>query len=364
MTTLKIQKENLLRGLSSVSKAVAQKGIVPILSNILLESEDGRLKLGATDLEISISCLVDVEEIEEFSTTVPARIFMELVSAIQEEELTFEYNPEKLVLKIATEKSNNNVRCLNSDDFPDMPVMPEETTMEMPSETFVEIVQRSVFSTATSDASQLMYKGVYFEAVDGELAVVSTDGFRFSLETMRVVSKDFKVIVPANYLNEFSKVANNKVEIAILENSIILRSGDVTAGILSISGKFPNIREKIKVFEPKDNWVKVSAKTSEMYKAVKHASIFCPEEKRTLTLDFKLITEIYAQADQIGDSLVSVAMECNGESIVHLNADFLMGVLSVAPENVKFYTSGENSPVVVKFDSEESYTHVMMPIKG
>jgi len=364
MQTLRIKKENLQRGLAVVSKAVAQKGVIPILSNVKLKSDGEYLQLGATDLEIAMTCLVETEEAEEFSTTIPAKIFSELISAIQEDDLRLEYNPEKLVMKIQTEKSNNNVRCLNPEDFPDMPVFPENFTFELPPENFREMVQRSIFSTATADAAQPLYKGVLFECIDEELALVSTDGIRFSMETTHVKSGDFNVVIPASHLNEFSKVATDNVKVAVLEKSVVLESGDVTCGILSLFGKFPNIREQIDNFLPKEEGFEASGDTADLYRAVKHASIFCPEEKRTLTLNFKLVTEIFAQADQIGDSLVSVMLDCNGEITTHLNADYLMGVLGVAPEKVKFYTGGESEPFLVKFNGLENYLHVMMPIRA
>lgn len=359
MQTMKVQKDALVRGLSVIMKAVGDRGTIPIIGNILMISDGDELKLGATNLEISIVCTVEVIEADEFRTTVPAKLFNELIGAIRSEEIEFVYNEESLVLKVKTEDSNNNIRCLDAVDFPDMPEFPENVTLAMPPETFRMIVLRSVFSAASSGSGLPIYTGTHFEAKDSELAIMSTDGFRYSIEKVPVKSADFSVTIPASYASEVSRTAEREVEIAVLEKSIMFHSGDVVAEILALGGLFPDLRNHVPEVE---NPIKVTANTVEMYKAAKHAAIFCEENKRTLKLEFSLLSKVSAQADQVGDSVVSFPVNISGEATTHLNADFLLNVLSVAGEKVKFSVGDATSPVLITLEGVENFLHVMMPI--
>src|SRR3990172_6918469 len=150
MTTLEISREILVHGLDIVNKAINNNTYLPILANILFDCDGSQLKLSATNLEISISINLEIIKGEKFSTTVPAKLTKDLISILPDETISFTYNPEKTSLRISTQKSNNNIRCIDAEEFPPFPVFSEPVT-EMPAIDFENLMKSVIFCASEEE---------------------------------------------------------------------------------------------------------------------------------------------------------------------------------------------------------------------
>src|SRR5512138_3365419 len=117
-----VLQENLTRGLSTVSRAVSPRSTLPVLANILIATDEGRLRLSATNLELGITCWIGAKIEEEGSTTVPARTFVDLVGTLPAEQVSLGLNPATQVLNVRCGSSNTDIKCIDAQEFPPLPV--------------------------------------------------------------------------------------------------------------------------------------------------------------------------------------------------------------------------------------------------
>ncbi|MCS7011699.1 MAG: hypothetical protein NZL98_10040, partial [Anaerolineales bacterium] len=118
-----VLQENLARGLAIVSRAVSPRSTLPVLSNVLIATDEGRLRLSATNLEIGMTCWIGAKIEEEGSTTVPARTFADLVNTLPSEQVYLSFNAQTQVLNVRAGSSNTDIKCIDAQEFPPLPVL-------------------------------------------------------------------------------------------------------------------------------------------------------------------------------------------------------------------------------------------------
>jgi len=163
------RQENLERGLNQVYKAVPNKAALPILSNIHLLAQDGRLRLSATNLDTSITTHVGVSIEEEGAITVPAKILRDLISNLPEGVITFTL--KNGLLHVLSEDNKAELNTISAEEYPEIPVMGNDVeVLEIESALFADAVKSVVFAAST-DTARPIFSGVYLSFVDGLLRV-------------------------------------------------------------------------------------------------------------------------------------------------------------------------------------------------
>src|SRR3989337_1813129 len=145
-------QENLARGLSTVNRAAARRSTLPVLSNILIATDEGRLRLSATNLELGITCWIGAKIEEEGSTTVPARTFAALVSTLPAEQVNLSLEPSTQNLNVKAGSSNTDIKCIDSQEFPPMPVPEMDSALQINVVDLKEIIQQVAFAASTDEA--------------------------------------------------------------------------------------------------------------------------------------------------------------------------------------------------------------------
>ena len=175
-----VLQENLARGLSIVSRAVSPRSTLPVLSNILIASDEGRLRLSATNLELGITCWIAARIDEEGSTTVPARTFADLVNTLpgDQVQLSLDVKTQSLHLKGGT--SNNDIKCIDAQEFPPLPVPEMDGAVALNVVDFKEMIQQVAFAASTDEARPVLM-GVLMNVEKDNVTMVAADGFRLSV---------------------------------------------------------------------------------------------------------------------------------------------------------------------------------------
>lgn len=357
MKTLQVNREQLSHGLKTVAGAIPSAPALPILSNIYLESTGKKIVLCATNLEVVISTKF-VAEGEKFTTTVPAKAFVGLINAIQTEWVELAFDEEKNSLQIKTTSSKNNIKCINPGlGFPDLPKFSKKN-MEFNSEAFRSAVSKVAFSAGTSELIQPVLTGMLMKSTEQGTVFTATNGYRLSKKSFDDTG-DAEVIVPAKTILEVSKNFEQDVKIQIKERNIIFKSGETIASLLAISGNYVNLDG----FVPyEENIIKVN--TKEFYQACKQAAIFAPEDKFVLSFAFEgILGKVFAQADQVGDSLVNFTYTGAQDISLDMSASYILEYLTtVSGESIEISVKDSSSPVFFRSE-EEGYFHMIMPIK-
>ena len=151
-----VLQETLAHGLSIVSRAVSPRSTLPVLSNILVATDEGRLRLSATNLELGITCWIGAKIEVEGSTTVPSRTFVDLVGTLPAEQVSLNLNTTTQSLNVRAGASNTDIKCIDSQEFPPMPVPEMDSAVQINVADFKEIIQQVAFAASTDEARPVL----------------------------------------------------------------------------------------------------------------------------------------------------------------------------------------------------------------
>lgn len=362
--------ENLQKKLSYLNHAISSRNDLPILLNILIETDGKGIRLSGTDLEIGIQTQIPAEVQEEGAITVPAKTFTELINSLPNERLTLA--TEGGVLHVESKKTKSSFQSIPATDFPKLYEEKGETLAKVPFSDLKQAVSMVVFS-ASSDTTRPALSGILIKREGEGFLLVGTDGYRLSLKhhvvtnkETTVLSEDQSIIVPARVLREVLAMREEGEEIAIhvakASNQIMFELGETLLLGRLIEAEFPNYERII----PSDHNSQTSFDREELLKAVKICSIFAREAANIIKLSLKSDKVIVSsQTPSLGENVVEVEGKLIGEeNDIAFNARYLLDILSNIPEaNLTFEMTGPLNPGVFKIKDDASFLHLIMPIR-
>ncbi len=370
-----ILQENLARGLSIVSKAVSPRSTLPVLANVLIASDEGRLRLSATNLEMGITCWIPARIEEEGSTTVPARTFSDLVSALPSDQVMLKLDAQTQTLNVRGGTSTNDIKCIDAQEFPPLPTPDLEGAVQINSGDFREMIHQVVFA-ASSDEARPVLMGVLMQVDKDKLTMAAADGFRLSVRKAVLSTPStapVSAIVPAQALKELARVASDGEEPIYMalpkgRGQVVFRVKDVEVVSQLIDGTFPDFQQII----PRSYKSRTLVSTASLLKACKQAEIFAREGSNVARFNIKSSqgemqpseVEITATSEETGknETIVEATVD-GGGLLIAFNVKFLREALEVIrTPNVALETSAPNAPGVVKPVGDDQFLHVIMPM--
>ena len=370
-----VLQENLARGLSIVSRAVSPRSTLPVLSNILIATDEGRLRLSATNLELTITSWIAARIDEEGSTTVPSRTLSDLVNTLPGDQVQLRLDTKSQTLHVKGGTSNNDIKCIDAQEFPPLPVPDMEGAVQLNVADFKEMIHQVAFS-ASSDEARPVLMGVLMNVEKDKVIMAAADGFRLSVRKA-VLSNPaphpINVIIPARALNELARVSTDGDEpiyMVVPKNrgQVLFRVKDVEVVSQLIDGTFPDYQQII----PRNYKSRTLVSTASLLKACKQAEIFAREGSNVARLDIKQSkgemqpseVEISATSEETGKNETIVEASVDGGGVlIAFNVKFLREALEVIrTPNVALETSAANAPGVVKPVGDENFLHVIMPM--
>ncbi len=358
---------NIQKKLSLLSHAVSSKSQLPILSNVLIETKGDSVILSATDLEIGLEATIPAQVEIQGATTVPAKLFTELISNLPEEKITITLKDGSL--EITSKKTKSILQTISRDEFP---ALYEEKGIEvitLKADMFKKDLGAVVFS-ASIEATRPALSGVLMRKTADGFLFVATDGYRLSLKKnvkpekeSQAIEKD--MLVPARVVREaLSLKEGGDIHIFVSEhhNQIIFSQDDVLLVGRLIEAQFPEY-EKIL---PGDPSAKVTFDREELLKAVKTCAIFARETANIITLSLKKETIVVsAKTPSLGENTVEVEATLTGEeNDIAFNSRYLLDALNaVEEETLTFEMTGPLNPGVFRPLEDPSFFHLIMPIR-
>jgi DNA polymerase-3 subunit beta len=370
-----VLQENLARGLGTVAKAVSPRSTLPVLANILIASDEGRLRLSATNLEMGITCWIPARIEEEGSTTVPARTFLDLVGTLPGDQVLLRLDPSTQTLNVRGGTSTNDIKCIDAQEFPPLPVPDFEGAVQINVGDFREMIHQVAFA-ASSDEARPVLMGVLVQVDQDKLTMAAADGFRLSVRKAVLSTPSpapVSAIVPAQALKELARVATDSEEPIYMvmpkgRGQVVFRVKDVEVVSQLIDGTFPDFQQII----PRSYKSRTLVSTSSLLKACKQAEIFAREGSNVARLNIKTAqselqpseVEISATSEETGKNETIVEATVDGAGLlIAFNVKFLREALEVIrTPNVALETSAPNAPGVVKPVGDDQFLHVIMPM--
>lgn len=375
-----ILQEDLLFALSSVSRFISLKAQLPVLANILLVAEKGKLILSATNLETGISLQIGAKIEEEGKTTVPAKVFLEMISNISAGQVTLEEKEGQMLIEMNPVFSAS-LNTIPASEFPNIPKILKEKDITISQNILKTLTSQVTFAAATDETRPIL-TGILLSLKNNPYAV-TTDGFRLSLkflqkdtedegEEIDVKKEEFRgqdVLIPAKSVEELVRVLSGlgeeeKVDVGVSkkEGQIIFSAGPVILTGRLFEGDFPNY-ERIM---PKKWNHKATFNKDDLVRAVKVASVFSKDSASIIRIKIeegKLTVK--AESQQYGKGKTVLDAKTEGEEVeVAFNYRYLLEFLnSVKDEEVSFSIESSTSPGVFEDTKDPSYKHLIMPVR-
>ena len=367
-------QENLNRGLSLVGRAVAVRTTLPITNNVLLATDQSRLKLVATNLEMAISCWIGAKVEEEGTITVPARLLTEFISSLPSEKVDINLSPHTKTLELKCARFEARISGVDAKDFPPIPKIEEGITTKVEADALRQGINRVAFATA-SEESRPVLTGVDAQFEGDLLTLAAADGFRLAVYKLPItvpVSEKSEVIIPARALTELNRLMGDqeeavKITMSPSKGQILFRLKNVELVSQLVQGTFPNYAQLI----PQSYTTRAVVDVAEFSRATKTASIFARDGSGIVRLVMTPGGEltpgkmtISARSEEIGDDVGEIDATVEGEEAkIAFNGKYLTDVLSVLGESqVALETTNPSSPGVIRPVGADNYIHVVMPM--
>ena len=373
-------QENLNRGLATVGRAVATRTTLPITHNVLLATDKGRLRLSATNLEISITTWLGASVEEEGSLTVPARLLTEFVASLPSDQIDMVMAPRLRSLQLTCARSQANINGTDAEDFPPIPTVEDGLAAKIDPQVLRTAIGQVAFAAATEESRPVL-TGVKLDMSGDQFTMVAADGFRLALhcgQLMEPVAEPIDVILPARTLNELNRFLGDQEEpvditVTPAKGQALFRLENIELVSQLMQGTFPSYSQLI----PESYQTRTVFDLQEFLRAARSTAIFARDGSGIIRLQMTPNGEaapegagqsgkviVSARAEEMGDNQDEVDTIIEGEeSKIAFNSKYLLEVLSVLERGqVALETSTPSSPGVFKPIGSDSYIHVVMPM--
>jgi DNA polymerase-3 subunit beta len=367
-------QENLNRGLSIVGRAVATKTTLPITNNVLLATDEGRLKLVATNLEMAISCWIGAKVEEEGAITVPARLLTEFVSSLPSDTISIQLSPQTKTLGLKCARFEARISGIDAKEFPPIPSVDEGITTKVEVEALRQAINPVVFAAATEESRPVL-TGVCTQFEDKTLTMAAADGFRlavFKLPIAEAIKPKTEIIIPARTLSELNRLMIDQEEDVTVtlnpnKSQVLFQLKNMELVSQLVQGTFPNYAQLI----PQSYNTRMIVSVADFLRATKTASIFARDGSGIVRLVITPGSEaspgkmaVSARSEEIGDDVGEIDATVEGaDAKIAFNGKYLTDVLSVLHETqVALETTSPSSPGLIRPVGAENYTHVVMPM--
>ncbi|MBI3969460.1 MAG: DNA polymerase III subunit beta [Chloroflexi bacterium] len=373
---LSCMQENLAKGLATVTRAVPSKSTLPVAMNVLLATDNGRLRLAATNLEIAITTWIGAKIESDGAITVPARTLSEYVNLFGAGRVDLTLNAQRHTVNLVCGPHETNLRGLDAEEFPPIPRVADVMSATAEPSLLKEAIGQVVFAAATEDTRPVL-TGVLASFDAESLTLAAADGYRLAVrrcDLQQGLAEPVDVIIPAKSLQELSRILGDDeepVEIAISTNrsQLLCRLNNTEFVSRLLEGNFPNYRQII----PKEHKTRTLVSVGELHKATKLASVIARDASNVVRLQFtpaeqdltpgRVTVTSNSQEGDDSASQVDAIVDGPGTQIA-FNAKYLAEVLGVLPSGsqVGLEVSSPSSPGVFRPAGDDSYTHVIMPM--
>src|ERR687892_156720 len=367
--------ETFGKKLALVSRGVSARSTIQLLGGILLESRGEVLGLSATDMEISIQTSSQAEVDGEGRVVIPARIFNDIVRSLPGGSFSLEHDASEGAVRLVAGENEYRIRAYAADDYPRLPVFPEEGTFRMSGESLVETVEK-VSRSYSRDETRPVLTGILISFEESRVRMVTTDSYRLSLKETELVTTfdgSREAIIPARAMQEVSRIFSSsdeeQVEVVLSENQALFRIGDVLFSARLIEGNFPEYKNLLPTTFERE----ISVSREELIETLRRVSFFTQRQTPPVPVSLafsKGAVEITVRNGEVGEAHERLPATSENEFHISFNPSYLLdGVSAVDSESVLFRLNESLKPGLIVPDSsadedeeEPHFLYLIMPM--
>lgn len=357
---------DLVPALQLVSKAVSPRSTMPALTGIYMSCQDNTLQLVATDLELGIEVLLDVQAQGSGKSVLPEKYITEIVRRAPMDQVEFSLDESTQDMRITSGQASYTIKSLDPTDFPLFSRLERGTSFSVNESVLKRLIRYTSFAAATNDTRRFL-TGCFASFSGSEITFVGTNAYRLAKMTVKTdssVDQEVSVIIPAktlNHLERFLEDSDETVTVTIDERQIMFQKGNTTFISRLIDGNYPDYKKII----PSSFETETTVEKDEIFHSIERAALFAGDDSSGITLDIRESDiEVQSRATEVGSFTDKVRAERKGTDLrVVLRWQYLADALRLLNDGsitIKF--AGKVRPVCLEEKADEyNYLYMIMP---
>ena len=363
------EKEKMLKAINSVTKAVASKTTMPILEGILIQTNDKELKLTTYDLEIGIEYIIEADIEEQGATVVNAIMFSEIIRKLPDTDINIYLNGQNLLV-IECEGSLYKLATMNPDEFPELPKINVENSIEIEQNYLKDMIRKTIFAVSTEE-NRPIFTGCLFEIKNNKLNVVAVDGFRLAWKTrfLQTQQNDFKAVIPGRTLNEVNKIITDSfdfIKIGVSKNQALFEMENCKLVTRLLDGEFLNYSSVIP-----EHWeTRIRVDKNNLQNCFERISLISSsitekEKKYPVKVSVDVGKILISCTNQTGDAKEEMFVNTEGQNIeAGFNPKYFLDALRAIDDQEIYVDLGSSiSPCIIRPVGDGDYIYMVLPIR-
>jgi len=364
------EKEKILKAINSVTKAVATKTTMPILEGILIQTNDKEIKFTTYDMEIGIEYIIDANVEEQGATVVNAIMFSEIIRKLPDTDINISLN-EKNLLVIECEGSLYKLATMNPEEFPELPQITVENSIEIEQNTLKEMIRKTIFAVS-SEENRPIFTGCLFEIKNNKLNVVAVDGFRLAWKSKFLQNNvnDFTAVIPGRTLNEVNKIILDSfdiIKIGVAKNQALFEMENCKLVTRLLDGEFLNYSSVIP-----ENWeTRIRVNKNNLSNCFERISLISAssiekEKKYPVKVSIEIGKVVISCTNQTGDAKEEMYVNTEGQNLeAGFNPKYFLDALRAIDDEEIFVDFGSSiSPCIIRpVEESGDYIYMILPIR-
>ena len=363
------EKENLLKAINSVTKAVASKTTMPILEGILIQTNENNVKFTTYDLEIGIEYVIECDVKEQGATVVNSIMFSEIIRKLPDTEITITVNENNLLV-IECEGSLYKLATMNPDEFPELPKIDIENSIQLEQNCLKDMVKKTIFAVSTEE-NRPIFTGCLFEIKENKLNVVAVDGFRLAWKSKFLNNKvnDFSAVIPGRTLNEINKIlldSFDMIKIGVSKNQALFEMENCEIVTRLLDGEFLNYSSVIP-----SNWeTRIRVDKNVIQNCFERVSLISASSiEKEKKYPVKVLVDIgkvtISCTNQTGDAKEEMYVSTEGKNLeAGFNPKYFLDALRAIDDQEVFIDFGSSiSPCIIRPVDDGDYIYMVLPIR-
>ena len=357
------EKDTILKAINSVTKAVASKTTMPILEGILIQTNDKEVKFTTYDLEIGIEYIMNCSVEEQGATVVNAIMFSEIIRKLPDSEIKITINENNLLV-IECEGSLYKLATMNPDEFPELPKIDIENSVEIEQNSLKDMVRKTIFAVSTEE-NRPIFTGCLFEIKNNKLNVVAVDGFRLAWKSkfLQKAANDFSAVIPGRTLNEINKILNDSfdtIKIGVSKNQALFELENCKIVTRLLDGEFLNYASVI----PESWETRIRVDKNSIQNCFERVSLISASSIEKENVEIGKVT--ISCTNQTGDAKEEIFVETEGKNLeAGFNPKYFLDALRAIDDPEVFIDFGSSiSPCIIRPTEENGdYIYMVLPIR-
>ena len=365
------EKDKMIKALNSVTKAVATKTTMPILEGILIQTNNDDIKLTCYDKELGIEYIIKENNVlEQGSIVVNAIMFSEIIRKLPDTNITISINDNNLLV-IECEGSVYKLATMNPDDFPQLPEINVENSIELEQNTIKDMIRKTIFAISTEE-NRPVFTGCLFEVKNNKLNVVAVDGFRLAWKSkvLNTKTNDFEAVIPGRTLQEINKILADSfdlIKLGISKNQALFEIENCKIVTRLLDGEFLKYSEVI----PKKWETRVRVNKNLISNCFERISLISSssmekEKRYPVKLNVEVGKIKISCTNQTGDAKEEIFTTTEGQDLeAGFNPKFFLDVFrNIDDEDVYINFGTSISPSVIKsIEDDGDYQYMILPVR-